>query len=112
MAIVAISASQPLSAGARLTGLNHVVELRAKYWGDNEKELARFMADLRDKRDPQFEENSRALAAIFFLAKLPPARHALDLTELSRDEKKALIKAMNHFRAVVSLFPQRLTMPA
>ncbi|WP_160319992.1 DUF5347 family protein, partial [Citrobacter freundii] len=25
--------------------------------------------------------------------------------------KKALITAMNHFRAVVSLFPKRLTMP-
>ncbi|WP_175422387.1 DUF5347 family protein, partial [Escherichia coli] len=31
--------------------------------------------------------------------------------ELTTDEKRELIKAMNHFRAVVSLFPRRLTMP-
>ncbi|MCM8075652.1 DUF5347 domain-containing protein, partial [Enterobacter hormaechei] len=60
---------------------------------------------------PQFEENNRALAAIFFLAKIPAARHELQLSELTTDEKKALITAMNHFRAVVSLFPKRLTMP-
>lgn len=55
--------------GERLAGLNHVAELRAKYWGDSWKEVERFVDDMRDKRDPQFEENNRALAAIFFLAK-------------------------------------------
>ncbi|MEI4895924.1 DUF5347 family protein, partial [Klebsiella pneumoniae] len=45
------------------------------------------------------------------LAKIPAARHELELSELTTDEKKAFITAMNHFRAVVSLFPKRLTMP-
>jgi hypothetical protein len=35
MAIEAVSATVPLKAGQRLTGLNHVAELRAKYWGDS-----------------------------------------------------------------------------
>lgn len=69
MAIEAVSATVPLKAGERLTGLNHVAELRARYWGDSWKEVERFVDDMRDKRDPQFEENNRALAAIFFLAK-------------------------------------------
>ncbi|AMX08191.1 hypothetical protein A0R60_3966 [Enterobacter asburiae] len=38
--------------GARLSGLNHIAELRARYGSDSGKELARFMADMRDKRDP------------------------------------------------------------
>lgn len=111
MAIEAVEMPAPLMAGERLTGLNHIAELRARYWGDSWKEVERFINDMRNKRDPQFEENNRALAAIFFLAKIPAARHELDLSELTTDEKKALITAMNHFRAVVSLFPRRLTMP-
>ncbi|MEQ5196879.1 DUF5347 domain-containing protein [Klebsiella pasteurii] len=111
MAIEAVELSAPLTAGERLAGLNHIAELRARYWGDSWKEVERFINDMRDKRDPQFEENSRAMAAIFFLAKIPTARHELELSELTTEEKKALITAMNHFRAVVSLFPKRLTMP-
>ena len=111
MAIEAVELSAPLTAGERLAGLNHIAELRARYWGDSWKEVERFIDDKRDKRDPQFEENSRAMAAIFFLAKIPTARHELELSELTTEEKKALITAMNHFRAVVSLFPRRLTMP-
>lgn len=34
MAIEAVSATVPLKAGQRLAGLNHVAELRARYWGD------------------------------------------------------------------------------
>jgi len=111
MAIHAVSATAPLQAGARLAGLNHVAELRARHWGENWKEVERFVAQMRDQRDPQHKENSRALAAIFFLAKIPATRHEFEIDTLTCDEKKALITAMNHFRAVVSLFPKRLTMP-
>ena len=111
MAIEALPTTTPLNVGERLAGLNHVAELRARAWGNSWKEVVRFVDDMRDKRDPQSEENNRALAAIFFLAKIPTARHELELSELTTDEKKAFITAMNHFRAVVSLFPKRLTMP-
>ena len=111
MALESLPQTAPLMVGERLVGLNYVAELRAKHLGDSSKELERFVADMRDKRDPQHEENSRALSAIFFMAKIPGARHDLKLSELTTEEKKALITAMNHFRAVVSLFPRRLTMP-
>lgn len=111
MALESLPQAASLMVGERLAGLNYVAELRAKHLGYNRKELERFVADMRDKRDPQHEENSRTLPAIFFLAKIPGARYKLELSELTTEEKKALITAMNHFRAVVSLFPKRLTMP-
>ncbi|MEO3382229.1 DUF5347 domain-containing protein [Enterobacter soli] len=111
MAIEALPQTAPLMAGERLAGLNYVAELRAKHWGDSNKELERFVSDMRDKRDSQYEENNRALSAIFYLAKIPAARHELKLSELTTEERKAIITAMNHFRAVVSLFPKRLSMP-
>lgn len=111
MAIEAVAATVPLSISQRLAGLNHVATLRARYGSDSAEDVERFLADMRDRRDPQYAENLRALAAILFLAKIPLTRHEIPFSELTADEKTALISAMNHFRAVVSLFPRRLTMP-
>ncbi|HCQ6672630.1 TPA: DUF5347 domain-containing protein [Klebsiella pneumoniae] len=112
MAIEGDSATVPLSPGERLDGLNHIAELRAKVFGLNiESELERFISDMRNQRDINHKQNERALAAIFFMAKIPAERHSVKVSELTTDEKRELIKAMNHFRAVVSLFPKRLTMP-
>ncbi|HHZ8895824.1 TPA: DUF5347 domain-containing protein [Klebsiella michiganensis] len=112
MAIEGDSATVPLSPGDRLDGLNHIAELRAKVFGLNiESELERFISDMRNQRDINHRQNERALAAIFFMAKIPAERHSVKVSELTTDEKRELIKAMNHFRAVVSLFPKRLTMP-
>lgn len=112
MAIEGDSATVPLSLGHRLDGLNHIAELRAKVFGLNiESELERFISDMRNQRDINHKQNERALAAIFFMAKIPVERHSVKVSELTTDEKRELIKAMNHFRAVVSLFPKRLTMP-
>lgn len=111
MAIEAISTNVPLRAGERFAGLNHVSDIYARYFGDSWQDVERFISDISDKRDPLYEENSRALSAIYFLAKIPKEKHEGGITNFSHDEKKALISAMNHFRAVVSLFPRRLTMP-
>lgn len=112
MAIEGDSATVPLSPGKRLEGLNHIAELRVKVFGLNiESELERFINDMRNPRDINHKQNERALAAIFFMAKIPADRHNVNMNEMTTDEKRELIKAMNHFRAVVSLFPKRLTMP-
>ncbi len=112
MAIKGAAATVPLSPGERLEGLNHIAELRAKVFGLNiESELERFISDMQNQRDINHKQNERALAAIFFMAKIPAERHSVKVSELTTDEKRELIKAMNHFRAVVSLFPKRLTMP-
>ena len=112
MAINGAAATVPLSPGERLNGLNHIAELRAKVFGLNiESELERFIKDMRDPRDVNNKQNERALAAIFYMAKIPAERHGVNISDLTTDEKRELIKAMNHFRAVVSLFPKRLTMP-
>nr|WP_252318855.1 DUF5347 family protein [Candidatus Symbiopectobacterium sp. PLON1] len=75
-----------------------------------DKDLARFLADMRDKHDAKHEQNDRALSALFYLAGIKKARHGVDVVEMSDQEKKALIIAMNHFRVIVSLFPERLTL--
>ncbi|EAM7976192.1 hypothetical protein XU84_22180 [Salmonella enterica] len=112
MAIDGPVATVPLSPGKRLDGLNHIAELRAKVFGLNiESELERFIEDMRDQRDVNNKQNERALAAIFYMAKITAERHSVNISDLTTDEKRELIKAMNHFRAVVSLFPKRLTMP-
>ncbi|HDS1151338.1 TPA: DUF5347 domain-containing protein [Pluralibacter gergoviae] len=112
MAIEGTAATVSLSPGERLGGLNHIAELRAKVFGLNiEPELERFIKDMRNPRDVNNKQNERALAAIFFMAKIPAERHSVNISELTTDEKRELVKVMNHFRAVVSLFPKRLTMP-
>lgn len=112
MAIEGDSATVPLSPGHRLNGLNHIAELRAAVFGLNiDSELERFISDMREQRDINHKQNERALAAIFFMAKIPAERHSVNVSDLTTDEKRELIKSMNHFRAVVSLFPKRLAMP-
>ncbi|CAM8566851.1 DUF5347 domain-containing protein [Enterobacter asburiae] len=112
MAIEGTAAAVSLSPGERLDGLNHIAELRAKVFGLNiEPELERFIKDMRNPRDVNNKQNERALAAIFYMAKIPAERHGVNIIDLTTDEKRGLVKAMNHFRAVVSLFPKRLTMP-
>jgi hypothetical protein len=107
MAIEGTSATVPLSPGQRLEGLNRIAELRASVFGLNiEPELERFIKDMRDRRDINHKQNERALAAIFFMAKIPAERHGVNISDLTTDEKRELVKAMNHFRAVVSLFSQ------
>lgn len=112
MAIEGVAATVPLSAGERAAGLNQLAALRARHWDDSGwDEVARFLNDMRDHRDPGYHDNCRALAAIFYFAKLPTARHSAAPDAFTRQEQRALIAAMNHFRAVVSLFPRRLTLP-
>lgn len=112
MAIKAEQAVVPMTAGERLTGLSHIAKIRTNVFGEScGNELKRFISDMRDKRDIYFEKNRRALAALFFLANIRSERHECDFDELTSDEKYALIGAMNHFRAVVSLFPKKLSLP-
>lgn len=80
MAINGAAATVPLSPGERLNGLNHIAELRAKVFGLNiESELERFIKDMRDPRGINNEQNKRALAAIFFMAKIPAERHSISI---------------------------------
>lgn len=100
-----------MSAGQRASALNHISVLRTALYGDCEKELNRFINEMRDKRDEKYELNNRVLAALFFLANISKERHCVEFSELTSDEVTALIGVMNHLRAVVSLFPKRLAMP-
>jgi len=100
-----------LSAGQRISALNHLAAIRGKFWGDSWKEIERFIDDIRDPHDPNYQENFRVLSAIFYLAKIPITKHHLSLSELTTDERAALVSAMNQLKAVVSLFPKRIALP-
>lgn len=111
MAIEGNSMLVELNAGQRVAALNHVALLRSQFkGGDSEKDLARFFDSMRDVTDSNYQDNKRALSAIFFLANICKDRHSADFNELSTAEKVALIRAMNHLKAVVSLFPKRMTL--
>ncbi|MBD2785187.1 DUF5347 domain-containing protein [Xenorhabdus sp. DI] len=99
-----------INLGQRLEGLNHLSRIRATYWGENETELNRFLADMRDKTDSYYEENKRALSAIFYLANIPRSRHDSEFNHFTQAEKQALIRAMNHIKVVVSQFPKHLAL--
>ena len=111
MGYKAESITVQMNAGQRASALNHIAVLRTMMYGDCSNELKRFITEMRCKRDEQAEQNSRALSAIFFLANISKERHGVDFSELTNDEKTALISAMNHLKAVVSLFPKNLTLP-
>lgn len=113
MAIEGDSMLAEMNAGKRASALNHIASLRAQVWGGScEKDMSRFFEDMRDKRDRNYQENKRALSAIFFLANIKADRHDVGFSELTTDEKSALIRAMNQLRAVVSLFPKRMVLPS
>lgn len=99
-----------LTAGQRVSALNHLAVIRSQFGGNSEKELSRFFNDMRDVRDSNYQENKRTLGAILFLANIGKDRHDVDFSELTTDEKAALIRAMNQLKAVVSLFPKRLAL--
>ncbi|MDU6388627.1 MAG: DUF5347 family protein [Pantoea sp.] len=112
MAIEGDSMLVELTAGQRVSALNHVALIRAQLMGGNcEKDMARFFSEMRDVEDPNYQDNKRALGAIFFLAGIGKDRHAVEFSELTTDERAALIRAMNHLKAVVSLFPKRMALP-
>ena len=100
-----------LTAGQRVSALNHIALIRSQFGGNSEKELSRFFKDMRDHIDINYHENKRVLSAILFLANIGKDRHDVDFSELNTYEKAALIRAMNHLKAVVSLFPKRLALP-
>lgn len=108
MAFKAEDITANMSAGQRASALNHISALRSVLHGDRNKELNRFVNDMRNKRDEKYELNNRALGALFFLANISKERHGVEFSELTSDEVTALIGVMNHLRAVVSLFPKRL----
>ena len=110
MAIEGNSMLAELTAGQRVSALNHLSAIRSQFSGNSEKELSRFFVDMRDVRDSNYQENKRALSAILFLANIGKDRHDVDFSELTTDEKTALIRAMNQLKAVVSLFPKRLAL--
>ncbi len=99
-----------LTAGQRVSALNHLAVIRSQFGGNSEKELSRFFNDMRDVRDSNYQGKQTDFKRDSFLANIGNTRHDVDFSELTTDEKTALIRAMNQLKAVVSLFPKRLAL--
>ncbi|PHM62024.1 DUF5347 family protein [Xenorhabdus ishibashii] len=96
---------------ARVNGLNHLAQLRAKHFKSANEQLAAFIAEMRDKRNEHYADNIRLLGAIFYLAHIPKERHKLELSQFTREEKNSLIKAVNLIKAAGALLPNHLALP-
>ncbi|CAI1547852.1 DUF5347 family protein [Serratia marcescens] len=111
MAFTKTARTVPLTPSQRADGLQHIAELRRDVFKcDSTAEINRFLADVCNESEPRHKDNIRTLSAILFLAGIKKERHGLSFSELTSEEKKVLVDAMNKFRAVVSLFPKHLSM--
>lgn len=78
MAYKAESITVQMSAGQLVNALNHIAALRTMIYGDCGNELKRLISDMRNKRDAQYEQNSRTMSALFFLANIDKERHNVE----------------------------------
>ncbi len=78
MAYKAESITVQMSAGQLVNALNHIAALRTMIYGDCGNELKRFISDMLNKRDAQYEQNSRTMRALFFLANIDKERHNVE----------------------------------
>lgn len=102
-----------IAIGNRADALNQLSAIRYQHFGENEKGLSEFISLMRDKWEwpDSFLFNKRVLIAIFNLANIPEERHNISFNEFTPDEKKSLVRTINHLKVVASIFPERLSMP-
>ncbi|MBD2810036.1 DUF5347 domain-containing protein [Xenorhabdus sp. Vera] len=95
----------------RINGLNNIAKLKASIFKSDNKELSRFIDEMRNKRNKHYADNKRLLAAIFYLAYIPTERHELELHQLTHEELCSLIRAINLMKAANALLPDKLSLP-
>ncbi|WP_387690971.1 DUF5347 family protein [Photorhabdus sp. RM71S] len=102
-----------IAMGNRADALNQLSAIRYQHFGENQKELSEFISLMRDKWEwpDSFAFNKRVLTAIFNLAGIHESRHDISFNEFTHDEKKSLVRTINHLKVVASIFPERLSMP-
>ncbi|CAM3291595.1 DUF5347 domain-containing protein [Xenorhabdus nematophila] len=101
-----------LTLDERIDGLNAAAELRHKVFSDDNSELAEFMEYMRDRTNNRVRNNERILHLIFHLAGFDKSRYDVKFNELTKNEQRALILAMNQFKAVASILPAKLVLSA
>ncbi|AXG42650.1 hypothetical protein GPY51_19420 [Photorhabdus laumondii subsp. laumondii] len=102
-----------IAMGNRADALNQLSAIRYQHFGNNEKELSEFVSLMRDRWEwpDSFVFNKRVLIAIFNLADIPESRHDISFNEFTSDERKSLVRTINHLKVVASIFPERLSIP-
>ncbi|MCP9267821.1 DUF5347 domain-containing protein [Xenorhabdus sp. XENO-1] len=95
----------------RVNGLNQLAKIRQQHLKAGNEQLKSFIDEMRNKRNPNYVDNIRVLAAIFFIANIKKERHKLELDQFSTEERNELIKAINKIKAAVPLLPTGLSLP-
>ncbi|WP_338804825.1 DUF5347 family protein [Xenorhabdus griffiniae] len=95
----------------KIDGLNKSAELRAKYFSDDNRELAEMIEYLRDRTNNRTRNNEQLLHLIFNLAGFDKSRYEVKFHQLTNNEQRSLILAMNQLKALASILPDKLVMP-
>ncbi|WP_338803345.1 DUF5347 family protein [Xenorhabdus griffiniae] len=103
-----------LTLDEKINGLNKTAEMLAPRVYDIKKsnsQLADFMAYMRDRTNNRVRNNEQVLHFIFHLAGFDKSRYNVKFNELTQSELRSLVAAMNQFKSVAEILPNKLVMP-
>ncbi|KGM27593.1 hypothetical protein KS18_14185 [Photorhabdus luminescens] len=103
-----------LTLDEKIDGLNKTSEARNRYFCDdkeNNNKLDDFIETMRDRTNNRVRNNERVLHLIFHLAGFDKERYHVKFKELTIEERRSLILAINQLRAVASILPDKLALP-
>ncbi|MBE8589231.1 DUF5347 family protein [Xenorhabdus griffiniae] len=103
--------ARKIAFDVRVNGLNQLAKIRQQHLKAGNEQLKSFIDEMRNKRNKNYGDNIRVLAAIFFLANIKKERHGLELNQFSIEERSELIKAINKIKASAPLLPTGLSLP-
>lgn len=95
----------------RTDGLNHIAKIRSERFGLINKELETFFSDMRDRFEPNYQDNKKFLHIILYMAGIEEDKYDCDYSELSSKEIFAIVKAINHIKAISAILPKHLVLP-
>jgi|GEM_PF-5557291 len=104
------------SLDEKIDQLNHCATLRGTLFnGPSEVKgrrmnqgLIEFIHDLKSAPNNRERKNKRVVSLIYFLADINKDRHALNYDQLSEDEQRRLVEAINQLKAISSILPTDL----
>lgn len=108
---IAKRSAYPIPVSQRVDGLNHIAKLRSERFGMENKELESFFKSMRDRFDASHEDNKKFLGVILYMAGIDKEKHDCDYSKFSSKEIFAIVKAINHIKAISAILPKHLVLP-
>lgn len=100
----------------KIDQLNHCAKLRGALFKGKEtvkgkkmnEGLIEFIKDLNSAPNNRERKNKRVVGLIYVLAGIEKNKHSLNYNQLSEDEQRRLVEAINQLKAVSSILPTDL----